>query len=134
MDDPERGVTITHAFDEDAKRDDVVDLVDRAVVRLHLAPDRVEVFGTPSDVGGKALLGEAARERLRHLEDVLVPLLLRLLNAIPYLGVPLRFEPPEGEVFELALEGLNAEAICERRVNLERLACDPLLSLGLHVL
>ena len=43
-------------------------------------------------------------------------------------------EPAERQVLELALERLDAEAVRERRVNVERLARDALLRLGRHVL
>ena len=85
-------------------------------------------------VRGEALLGKAARERLRHLEDVFVALFLRFRDALADLGVALGLEVLEREVLELALERLDTEAVRERGVDLERLARDALLRLGLHVL
>jgi hypothetical protein len=61
---------------------------------------------------------------------------LLLLGGVRDLGVqvgPLRrLQVPEGEVLELALDPLDPEPVRERRVDVQRLAGDALLRLGLH--
>ncbi len=132
VDDAERRVAIGHRLDDHAERDDVVDLLVVAVLRLHLAVDGVKVLRSALHVGGKPLLGEAARERLRHVGDVAVTLFLRLGDLRGEVLEALRVEVLERQVFELALEARDAEPVGERRVDVHRLARDPLLRLGVH--
>ena len=61
VDDAERRVAVGHRLDADAERDDVVDLLEVALLLLHLAIDRVQVLRAAGDVGREALLGQARR-------------------------------------------------------------------------
>ncbi len=134
MDDAERGVAVADALHQDTERDDVVHLFDATLVRLHLAPNGVQVLGASGDVGGKALFGQATRQRLADLVDVLVAFALRLVNSLRDLGVRVALEVSERQVFEFALERLDAEPVGQRSVDLHGLPGDALLGLGLHVL
>ena len=92
------------------------------------------MLGAPGHVGGKALLGEAPGERLRDVGDVLVALALRLGDRLRHFLVGIGLEVLEREILELALEALHPEPIRQRRVDLQRLAGDPLLGLFAHEL
>ena len=48
------------------------------------------------------------------------------------LGVALRVQRCEGEVFQLLLQLLHAQSVCERGIDLERLVGDALLLLAGH--
>ena len=67
-------------------------------------------------------LVELALQHLAGAVDVLLPLGAALVDHRLDLGVLARVERLEGEVLELPLDRVDAEAVRERRVDLERLA------------
>ena len=73
-------------------------------------------------------------EMVRHTLDVPLALFLGLRELLHDLAITLRVQELEGQIFELALEQLDAQAVGEGGVDLERLARDALLPLGAHVL
>src|SRR5262249_31984187 len=122
------------AFDDHAEGDDVVDVVERGIARLHLSPDRIEVLRAAGHVRGESLIGEARAQRLADVGDVLVALALLLLYSGRDVFELFGIDVLDREILELALERLDAEAVRERRVYVERLASDPLLRLFAHEL
>ena len=78
-----------------------------------------------------AELLQLAAERRRNLFDQGLPLAASGLDQARDLAVRTRVERLEREVLELPLHLLHAEAIGERRVDLERLGGDPALLVGL---
>src|SRR6266508_192546 len=133
VDDPERLVALRDARDDDPEPDHVLDLVELHVELAHLPPDRVDVLHAPRHVRAlEARLLELGADDVDDLLDE--PLLLaRDDGDLPAEVRPvLRPQVLEREVLELALDPLDAEPVRERRVDVERLAGDPLLRLGLH--
>ena len=121
VDRAEHGVAVAHRVHEHPDADEVVDLVEVAAAHDHLLVDRV-VLLRPADDPAADLRG--LQVVVDEVDDVLHELLaLRraLLHEALDLGVELRVEHGEREVLELPLDGLDAEAMRERRVDLERL-------------
>src|SRR5690606_25185293 len=58
------------ALQHDADGEEVVDLVDRLVLALHLAPDRIDVFRTTVDLELEFILLETLAKRLDEALDV----------------------------------------------------------------
>ena len=124
---PRRAVAVARplvaaALDDHAHRRQVVDLVELAALLGHLVVDRVEVLRAPRDLGRDVDLVELLLQHHRRLAHVLLavgaPLGDHLLDLLVLAGM----QRLEREVLELPLERVDAEAVRERRVDLERLA------------
>ncbi len=139
MDQPERAVAVARALvaaalDDHAHRGQVVDLVELAALAGHLVVDRVEVLRAPGDLGRDVDLVELALENERRLAHVLLAVGPALGDHLLDLLVLARMERPEREVLELPFDRVDAEAMGERRIDLERLARLAHLGLLPHVL
>ncbi len=126
VDEAERAVAVARsllvaALDDDAHRGEVVDLVELAAALRHLVVDRVEVLRAPRDLRGDVDLRELALEHVRRFGDVPFAVGAALGDHRLDLVVLARVQRLEGEVLELPLDGMDAEAVRERRVHLERL-------------
>ena len=136
---PERAVAVLDRVDDDADADEVVDLVELLAAHDHLLVDRPVVLRPAAHVGADLELVEAGANGFEHLREVGLPLPRRLEHHRLDLGVPLGVQHREREILELPLDVLHAEAVRERRVDVERLLRDaPLLRLrqrrdGSHV-
>ncbi len=72
MNDAQRGVAILDLIHDHAHGDRVVDLFERALLRVHLAGDRPEVLRAPVHLRLDALLARASRSTGMHAGDVAV--------------------------------------------------------------
>ena len=115
------GPLLAVALDDHAHGGQVVDLVELAALADHLVVDGVEVLRPAGDVGRDVGLLELAREDPRGLLDVLLAVAPALGDHGADLGVLARVQRLEGEVLELPLHRVDAEAVRDRRVDLERL-------------
>ena len=129
VDDAQRRVAVAEVVDEDADRVDVVDLAELRALALHLLPDAVDVLRPAVQVGLDAG-GLEARLELgdRPVDERLAPLAPGV-EELGELAEPRRLEDLEREVLELPLDLPDAQALGERRVDLEGLARDPELLL-----
>jgi hypothetical protein len=93
---PERRIAIRHALDIDAESHDVVDLLELALLLLHLAIDGVEVLGAPAGFGRKALLGEPRSNGAAHTLDVVLAFLLSFCQLGRKLAVRVGLQVSEG--------------------------------------
>jgi hypothetical protein len=130
MDHPECAVAIAHGTGEHAHRGQVIDLVELAPALVHLLPDGVEVLGTPGDLGLDAHLAELVVQERDELVDLRLALEAPLGHSAHELLVVLGIQDPQGQVLELGLHLGHAEAVGERRVDVERLLGDLLGLLG----
>ena len=124
MDEAERAVAVARplvsaALDDHAHRGQVVDLVELAALLRHLVVDRVEVLRAPRDLGGDVDLVELLLQHHRRLAHVLLAVGAALRDHLLDLLVLARMQRLEREVLELPLQGVDAEAMRERRVHLE---------------
>ena len=127
VDQAERAVAVARsllagALDEHAHRGQVVDLVELATLLHHLVVDGVEVLRAAGDLRGDVRLVELLLEDEPGLADVLLTVGAALGDHRLDLGVLAGVQRLEREVLELPLEGVDTEAVRERRVDLERLA------------
>ena len=126
VDQAERPVAVARALvagalDDHAHGREVVDLVELAALLGHLVVDRVEVLRAARDLGRDVDLLELGLEHHRRLADVLLAVGAALADHRLDLLVLARVERREREILELPLELVDAETVCQRRVDLERL-------------
>ena len=131
MDRPERGVAVLHALDEHANADEIEDVVELPALHDHLLVDAPVVLRTTRDVSRDAQLPEPLLDLLEHLGEVDVALGRAGGDHLLDLRVALRVQGRERQVLQLPLHVLDAEAVGQRRVHVERLLRGaPLLPLG----
>ena len=128
--DAECRVTVAHVLDEQADGVDVVDLAELRALALHLLPDAVDVFRAALQVGFDAGLRQPRPELGDRPVDVALAALAARVEQLRQLAEALGVERLEREVLEFPLHLPDAEALRERRVDLEGLAGDALLLLG----
>ncbi len=121
---PERGVAVLHRVDDDPDADQVVDVVELAALHDHLLVDAPEVLRAPADVGVDVQLVQALAHLGEHLGEVEVALGRAGRHHLVDLGVALGVQRGEGEVLQLLLDLLHAEAVGQRGVDVERLLGD----------
>ena len=127
VDRAQRRVAVLHRVDEHPDAHQVEDVVEVAPLHDHLLVDAPEVLRAAAHVGVDAQLLQPLLHLLEHLEQVEVALGRPLRHHLVDLGVALGVQRGEGEVLELLLDLLHAEAVRERRVDVEGLAGDALL-------
>ena len=127
VDDAERGVALAHVGDEHAQGVDVVDLAELGALAAHLLVDAVEVLRPAGELGLDARRLEGLVQLVHGSPHVRLAGLAMALELAGELPVGIRVEHLEGEVLELPLDLPDAQALCERRVDLGRLAGDALL-------
>ena len=130
MDDAEGGVAVAHLIDQDADGVDVVDLAELGTLALHLLVDAVDVLRAALEIGLDAGRLELRLELGDGPIDVRLAALAPRVEQLGQLAEALGLERLEGEVLELPLHLPDPEPLGQRRVDLHRLARDPLLLLG----
>ena len=114
--------------DDDAQTDEVEDVVELLAADDHLLVDAPEVLRATADLGLDPELVELARQRRHDLAEVVLALGLTRGDHLFDLGVALRVQRREAEVLELPLDLLDAEAVRQRRVDVEGLLGDGALA------
>ncbi len=135
MDDAERRVAVLHAARDDAERDEVVDLLELDLLPFQLEPDAVQTLDSAVDANHRHLRVAELRGDLggQPLDDAGGGLALGL-DARAKRLVGHRLEVLEGELLELVLDLGHAEAVGDRRVDVERLLRCPDAAVVRHVL
>ena len=134
VDDAQGEVAVLLGVHQDAHGDQVHDLVEGLVLGLHLFIDGVEVLRATVDLALDARLGEPGLQLLGHLGDQLLPLLPLHAHQAHQLIVALGIDVAQGQVLQLPLDGVHAQPVRQRRVDVQRLTGDGHLALGLLVL
>jgi hypothetical protein len=135
VDDAERAVAVARLVGrDDARGDEVVDLVEPDLLPVELLPDRVEPLDAPLDLhvrhaGLAHLLLDALGDGLEERLVLLAP----ALQLLGQLAVLLRVQVLEGEVFQLAAQAAHAEAVRDGREDVERLLRDAAALLRVEV-
>ena len=114
-------IAVADAPDEDADADEVVDVVELTAPHDHLLVHGVELLGAAHHASANAQCAQVLVDRVDDVLDVLFALRGALLDETFDLDVELGVQNREREVFELGLDRLDAEAVCQRGVDLERL-------------
>ena len=122
MQHPEGGITLTHRVHEHAGGLEIVDLIEILTPHDHLLIDRVVVLGAAGDRGVNAglvqFLGNQPADRGQ------VPFAFG--RAFPHhtddFFIDLGVEGGKGKILQLPLDRVHAQAMCERREDLQRFA------------
>ena len=122
MDLTEHRVAVAHRLDDDAHTHEIIDLAELVAALPHLLVDRVVLLRTPRNAAADAGHAEVFGELLDNLLHELVALRRARFHEVLQLDVHLRLEDGERKVLELGLHGLDAQSVCERRIDLEGLA------------
>ena len=133
MDDAEHAIAVLDGIDEDAHGREVVDFADVLVVALHLLIDGIKVLRAAGNLSFDLRLFEFFANLHDGVVDKGLALLALLLDALDEVIVFLGLEVAQAEVFEFPFDVRNAEAVRERRVDLDGLFRDALLLLAWHV-
>ena len=121
VDDAERRVAVLDRIDQDADAHQVVDVVEADVPGDHLLVDRVVVLGTAGDLRVDLGLAQVGADVLDHfLQERLAPR-RPVGHQADDLVEPLGVQGREGEVLELPLHRVHAEAVGERGEDLQGL-------------
>ncbi len=129
----EGGVTVADRVDKYTNTHEVVDLREVAASYDHLLVNAVVVLRAAGDGGLDAGRAQIALHLVGHYGQVLVTLRCPLGHQPDDLVVHLGVEDREGEVLQFPLDGVHAQAVGERRVDLQRLARLLLLLLALEI-
>ena len=101
--------------------------VELLALHHHLLVDAPQVLRAAGDLGHDAQLFQPAPHVFEHLREIQLALRRAVRHHVVDLGVALRMQRGEREVLELLLHVLHAEAVRQRRVDVDRLASDALL-------
>ena len=133
VDDAEDGVAVLHAGGDHAQRQQVVDLVDGGLRLRQLLVDAVEPLDAPLHAGLDVVLVQAFGEQTvdpgQELFAFGAPRFDGLVQLLPRDGI----DPAKGQVLQLAAQFAHAQAMRQRRVNVERLPGDGALPLRRQV-
>src|SRR5699024_4430757 len=124
VDDAEHAVAVLHGVDNDADADDVVDLVERATLAVHLAVDRVDVLlagaHLGADAGGGDEIVQLTHDRPEDLFGIGAAALQLAGDALVLFG----FEIAKGQILELGLDLPDAQPVRQRGVDFHGLLGD----------
>ncbi|RMO84044.1 hypothetical protein ALQ33_05543 [Pseudomonas syringae pv. philadelphi] len=134
MHDAQRGVAIAHFRDQHAQRTHVVDLAKRQALALHFAPDGIDVFGSAADVSGHAGGLQLVVELRHDLADETLAIQPALVQQLGDLLVLVRLQVAERQVFQLPFDVADAQAVGQRRIDVEDFPRHPVTLLVVGIL
>ncbi len=127
----QHGIAVGDVLHQHADSNQVVYLFEVSVLNHHLAVDAVQVLGSALNL--KVLDAHLVQLVAQGGDDGLYLLLaLNALDAhlVGHLAIPLRVDVAQGQVFNLLLDGVYAQAVSDGRVDVQRLMRDGHLALG----
>ncbi len=125
-------VAVLARVDDDAKAVDVEHLGEGQALLDHLAVDAVDVLLAALDLGLDPGLRQRAPHRLVDLAEHLAPVAARGQHRLAQHPEAQRVHAGEALLLQFAVDGVQPEAVRDRRIDLERFARDTPLFLGLH--
>ncbi|MEB3242996.1 MAG: hypothetical protein VKO44_05105 [Cyanobacteriota bacterium] len=126
-------IAALHRGANDAHRGDVVELVERLLLPLHLAPDAIEMLRPSIHLAHAEANGlQSLPQQIGGDRQPLLPLAALGGHRLLDFAIGLRFQDLEGQILQLPLEPSDAQPIGQRGVDLARFAGDALLLLGLQ--
>ncbi len=120
MDQAQRFVTLALGVDQNAKRDQIVNLIVNQILALHFLVDAVKMLRPAGHLGVDAFGFELLRNDGIYLIDVFFPIAFLLRDVALELVVNLRVEILERQIFELALDPGDSQPVRQGRVNIQR--------------
>ena len=122
VDDTQRGVAVAHFRHQHAHRTHVVDLAEGQALALHFAPDGIDVLGAAADVGVHAGSLQLRTQLAHHVADKALAVQAPLMQQRGDLFVLVGFQVAEGQILQLPLDMADAQAMSQRRVDVEDFA------------
>ena len=133
VDDAERRVTVLHGIGNDAHGQQIVYLIEGALLLLNLQVQRVQPLGARLHFGGNAAFDHLSTDRILHFDEKLIEDFLFRRHFLLQFEKRFGFEKTEGKVLKFAADETHPKAIGDRRVNIERLTGDALLASGVEI-
>jgi hypothetical protein len=118
----EREVAGRDVLDYHARAEDIVHLGKGKVLLDHLAVSGVDVLLAAEDFGADVRFGELALDRVERLADHFAPVAARRAGRLGEHLVAPGIKVREGELLQLVVKRVQAEAVGDRRVDLHRFA------------
>jgi ketosteroid isomerase-like protein len=119
-------------LDDDAEAVDVQHLREAQVLLAHLAVDAVEMLFAALDIGIDAGGRQCLADGVEDLADHFAPVAARVLDGSRQHAVAQRMGVAERQFLQLAVERVQAQAVGDRRIDVERLARDARRFSGAH--
>ncbi len=127
MDYAERRVAIAYRVGDDAHGQQVVNLIDRAVLPQTFLVNGIEPLHAAVDFGGYAVFVQPLANRVLQIAEKRLKFFSLGDDGILQLLVSLGFKIAEGNVLQLPSDQTHSQAMRNRRINIKRLAGDALL-------
>ena len=124
MEHAQRGVAGGDLIDDDAKAVDVGDLCERQVLVVHLAVDRKQGFFAAVDAHGDASGGKCGFDLALGPVNHVASSATRARQGFGQGGIAPGMQMPERQVLQLAVGGVQAEPVRNRRVDVQGFAGD----------
>ena len=135
VDDAQGGVAVAHFAHQHAHRAHVVDLAEIQMLFLHLPPDAVDVLGAAVHLGAlDAVALQMAAQAVDHLVDIAFPVEALFIQQLGDLLVGARLQVAERQILQLPFQLAHAQAVGQRRVDVEDLAGHLLLAFRVGLL
>ena len=119
VDNAEHGVAVGNGIHDDADGHQVVNLVEGLLLEHHLPVNGIEVLGPAVDIIVDMLLVQPLGQFVDDQANALLPLGPLLADQVDDPLVAFRIDILEGKIFQLLLDGVNAEAVRQRRVDIQ---------------
>src|SRR5690242_11312953 len=98
---PQHLIAGVNIIDQNADGTNIVNLLERDAFALHLAPDAVDMLGTPADLRIDPMVRQKAAQLLKNLVHVEFAVRAALIDETRNHLVAIRLQIAEGEVFKL---------------------------------
>ena len=134
MNHAERRVAVLHRIGDHAQSEQIKNLVERPLLLLNFQMQRIKSLHPRLHLGRNAALDHLSANRILHFMQKFVEHLLLRADFLLDVEKRFRLEVTKREIFQFAANQAHPEPVCHRSVNIERLARDALLLLGIEKL
>ena len=121
-------ITVLHGIDNDSNREQIIDLIQRLILVLHLLVNAEEMLDSSVDLGLDAGISDVSVHLFDNASDVFLTGALSHGNLVHQIIVHFRLQIFQRKVIQFDLQLTDTQSLCNGTVNLERLPCDPLLA------
>ena len=135
MYDAQNMITLGLRVDDDTERNHVVKILKYTVAALEFAIDRVDMFDAAFELeAGETLCQKRIIQNALDAFDVIVFVLHQGINFCVQISIFLGMQVFEADVLEFGLHPLDAQAVGDWHIDVERFLGDAGLFVGPHVL
>ena len=122
VDNAQYGIAVRHGVHQHANGNQVINLVKRLVLQHHLAVDAVKVLRAAVNRVVDMLLIQLGGQLVDDHADIFFPLRALLPDLLHQVLVPNRVDVAQGQVLQFLLDGVHAQPVRNRRIDVQRLA------------